>query len=209
MLKPAAGEGEARDVFRRRTVERGDGHEGFARRHAQEAQEGPAAIREERHFFQRHLEEALHLGLLPDVKERRLRKAPRAPAQVGELPAIRQGYGVLNARAAIEAARCESHSSDAGQADGPRVEAGRLVFTLHDDLAETAAVAASFDGWDPGKHPMARGPAGLWRAEMDLTTPGLHRYKVVIDGRRWVPDPSNGRREADPYGGFESIWESS
>ncbi len=34
--------------------------------------------------------------------------------------------------------------------------------------------------------------------------PGKHRYKLVVDGK-WMPDPSNPSKEADPFGGENSI----
>ncbi|HVQ54745.1 MAG TPA: S8 family serine peptidase, partial [Thermoanaerobaculia bacterium] len=54
---------------------------------------------------------------------------------VGTLPPIRQGYGLLDARAAVAAARAERHDGEAAGVAGPRLENGRLVFRLHDDGA--------------------------------------------------------------------------
>jgi serine protease AprX len=124
---------------------------------------------------------------------------------VGGLPAIRQGYGVVDPAAAVAAARAEAHAGPSGEGSGPRVEGGRLVFTFHDDSAATVAVAGAFNDWDPGSFPMRRGPEGGWRAEMPAPPPGRYRYKLVIDGARWLADPSHARREPDPYGAFDSV----
>jgi serine protease AprX len=124
---------------------------------------------------------------------------------IGGQPAIRQGYGVLNARAAVEAAFAESHPGVTPEP--PRAAPGRIAFSFHDDAARTVAVACSFTNWDPVCHLLVRGEDGLWRAEIPAPRPGRHRYKIVLDGERWIPDPSNHQREPDPYGGWDSILE--
>jgi len=124
---------------------------------------------------------------------------------IGGEPAIRQGYGILNGRAAVEAAVTESHPGRA--AEPPRVGGGRLAFAYHDDRARTVAVACSFSGWDPVCHVLVRGEDGVWRAELPPPAPGRHRYKIVIDGERWIADPDNHMREPDPCGGWDSIVE--
>ncbi len=55
--------------------------------------------------------------------------------------------------------------------------------------------------------PFLRAPDGVWRFELRRPDAGRYRYKLVIDGVRWIPDPSHGRREPDPYGDFDSILE--
>jgi len=41
--------------------------------------------------------------------------------------------------------------------------------------------------------------------EIDAPSPGNHEYKFVVDGRRWIEDPSNGRKVPDNYGGLNSV----
>jgi len=122
---------------------------------------------------------------------------------IGGQPAIRQGFGVLNGRAAVEAAFAESHPGV--PAEPPRVVPGRIGFSFHDDAARTVAVACSFSGWDPVCHVLVRAEDGIWRAELPAPEPGRHRYKIVVDGERWIADPGNHLREPDPYGGWDSI----
>jgi 1,4-alpha-glucan branching enzyme len=87
------------------------------------------------------------------------------------------------------------------------VEHGKLRFAFHDDAASSAAVAGTFNGWDPARLPMKREEDGSWHAEMPVPTPGRYRYKLVLDESRWLADPSHGWREEDPYGGFDSLLE--
>jgi serine protease AprX len=122
---------------------------------------------------------------------------------IGGEAAIRQGFGVLNGRAAVEAAFLESHPG--APVEPPRLVPGRIAFAYHDDAARTVAIACSFTGWDPVCHVLVRGDDGIWRAEVPAPAPGRHRYKIVVDGERWIPDPHNEVREQDPFGGWDSI----
>jgi serine protease AprX len=126
----------------------------------------------------------------------------RTARPVGEIPAERQGYGVLDASSAIAAARAEIHGDRDGEA-APRLEGGSLVLRFHDDAAREVSIAADFTGWVPVA--MSRRGEGDWRLRVPAPPPGRYRYKLVLDGTRWVPDPANSLREPDPYGGLNSI----
>ena len=45
----------------------------------------------------------------------------------------------------------------------------------------------------------------VYQISYDLK-PGRYRYKYIVDGL-WMPDPSHQKREADPFGGENSILE--
>jgi len=128
----------------------------------------------------------------------------RTAEPIGGEPAIRQGFGILNARAAVEAAFAEGHPGR-GAASEWLIANGRLAFAYHDDTARTVALACSFTGWDPRLHALERGEDGVWRAELAAPPPGRHSYKIVVDGERWLPDPDSPMREPDAYGGWASV----
>jgi serine protease AprX len=121
---------------------------------------------------------------------------------VAELPAVRQGYGVLDPPAALAAARREIHAG-AQAATGPRLEGDRVSFSYHDDAAATVAIAGDFNEWTP--EPLQLVGEGAWRTSRPAPPPGRHRYKLILDGRRWIADPGNEMREPDPYGGSNSV----
>jgi serine protease AprX len=120
-------------------------------------------------------------------------------------PVIRQGYGVVNARRAVELAKTERHALNVVGCKPPRVENGRLQFVFHDDAAVSVSVAGDFNQWNQHAAPLARNGAGLWSTEILLPRAGRFEYKFVVDGRRWIEDPSNGMKTPDNYGGLNSV----
>ena len=121
-------------------------------------------------------------------------------------PVIRQGYGVVNARRAVDMALSEQHSLEFSTLTPPRIEEGGFVFVYHDDAARSVALASDLNEWDHSRTPFTRGRDGFWRAEISpLPKPGRYRYKLVIDGSRWLDDPGNVYKEPDGLGGLNSI----
>ena len=116
-------------------------------------------------------------------------------------PAIRQGFGVVNTGRAVQLAKTEKHALN--ETNPPRVENGRLVFVFHDDEATTVAVAGDFNGWN--QHALKRNDSGLWSTEIAVPRPGRLEYKFIINGQRWLEDPSNGMKAPDNYGGLNSV----
>lgn len=120
-------------------------------------------------------------------------------------PLARQGYGVVNARRAVESAQSEQHTQVVCDLGPPRIEAGRLVFWLHHDSAERIALAGDFNGWNETKSYFVKQANGLWRVEIALPRPGRYRYKVMVNHEHWLDDPSNATKEPDGFGGFNSV----
>lgn len=120
-------------------------------------------------------------------------------------PVIRQGYGVVNARRAVELARTEQHTLNVVGCKPPRVDNGRLLFIFHDDVAESVAVAGDFNGWSEVATPLKRNGDGLWSTEIVFSRAGRFEYKFIVDESRWIEDPSNGMKAPDEFGGFNSV----
>ena len=120
-------------------------------------------------------------------------------------PAMRQGFGALNASRAVEEAARERHEGEAMFFCPPRVNSSKLEFTYHDDAAESVALAGDFNEWITTATPCGMNDDGVWSAQIDLLPPGRYRYKLVVNGARWIEDPSNAMKEPDEYGGFNSI----
>jgi serine protease AprX len=128
-------------------------------------------------------------------------------ARLAGRPAIRQGFGVLNARAALERASSEEHNLNRSHYFPPRIERNRIRFCLHADSAKRVTLCGDFNDWNRESTPFERTGDGLWDASIPCCPAGKYRYKFVIDGSRWIEDPSHGFKEDDGLGGFNSVLE--
>ncbi len=124
--------------------------------------------------------------------------------RIRNAPIIRQGYGMLNTRAAVEQAKRENHSFQRDHFLPPRIESQKLIFFYHNDFAERVELAGEFTNWNSFKR-FEKDFHGIWRAEIHLPKPGRYSYKFLVNGNQWIDDPSNGVKEPDQYGGFNSI----
>ncbi len=77
-------------------------------------------------------------------------------------------------------------------------------FELAAPQARSVSVAGSFNGWQVGALTMARNAGGVWSATVALPV-GEHRYEFVVDGTRWVPDPTAHAQVDDGFGGRNSV----
>jgi len=118
-------------------------------------------------------------------------------------PVIRQGYGVVNAKRAVELAANERHALNVVGCKPPRVENGRLMFVFHDDHAHTVSLAGDFNGWRAT--PLKRNDSGLWTININAPRRGRFEYKFIINGQRWLEDPNNGMKAPDNHGGLNSV----
>lgn len=116
-----------------------------------------------------------------------------------------QGDGVLNAQRAVAEAGREAHTHEECDFNAPRVENGKLVFWYHDDAARQVSIAGDFNDWNPTQTYFTKHASGMWYAALPLLLPGTYQYKLVVDGERWLEDPSNGLKAEDNHGGFNSV----
>lgn len=123
--------------------------------------------------------------------------------RIANAPAIRQGYGVVNARRAVQMAKTEQHALKTVGCGPPRVVNGRLLFLFHDDNAHVVSLAGEFNDWRAA--PLLKDSAGLWQTEIDAPAPGHYQYKFLVDDKRWLEDPTNGMKTTDNHGGLNSV----
>ncbi len=65
-----------------------------------------------------------------------------------------------------------------------------VKFVLYAPGAHQVSVAGTFNQWDAVATPLApAGAPGVWAATLSLPV-GQHLYAFVVDGRRWVADPT-------------------
>jgi 1,4-alpha-glucan branching enzyme len=87
--------------------------------------------------------------------------------------------------------------------------AGRAqIRTVHiefsDAVAESVAIAGTFNDWRPEATPMERQDSGRWIKQLKLP-PGTYEYCLVRNGVQWLPDPRSPERKPNPFGGCNSV----
>ena len=120
-------------------------------------------------------------------------------------PLIRQGFGVLNARLAVDEALRETHFLVKENYSPPRIEDEKIVFFYHDDTAKSVSLAGDFNDWNASKNQFFECSDGVWRTGIPCQPSGKYAYKFFVNGTRWTEDASHGLKEEDGFGGFNSI----
>jgi len=91
--------------------------------------------------------------------------------------------------------------------DQTAAEPGTVLvrFELVAPDAREVSLAGSFNNWNPEGMQLTRsGATGLWTGTVALE-PGEHQYLFVIDGARWIPDPSAHAQVDDGFGQENSV----
>lgn len=79
-----------------------------------------------------------------------------------------------------------------------------VQFVLVAPGATSVAVAGDFNDWQPERLPLRRSDGGLWSAAVPLPG-GRYTYSFLVDGRRWVADPTAPRAPGDDFGAPSSV----
>lgn len=88
--------------------------------------------------------------------------------------------------------------------EGPAGDNEGIPFSLEAPQATQVSLVGDFNNWDPAATPLARGAAGRWEAVVPLT-PGRYQFTFVVDGSRWVRDPSLPQALGDDFGQPTSV----
>lgn len=90
-------------------------------------------------------------------------------------------------------------------AGGPELVAGGAIFRYRNSDAKKVYLVGDFNDWSPTADPMTDENAdGEWTLFYPLTT-GAYAYKFLVDGKNWVPDPTNPESAPDGFNGRNSI----
>ena len=79
-----------------------------------------------------------------------------------------------------------------------------VQFVLRAPSASTVTLVGDFNDWDTASTPMTKGKGDLWTITIPLTA-GRYTYTFIVDGKRWVADPSAPRAQADEFGQPSSV----
>ena len=113
----------------------------------------------------------------------------------------RQGAGALDAGKAVARALEEHHKV---AIISPDIGPNGVSFALHDHHAHSLVVYGSWNGW---QHALVGRNVehGVWKTPHTFLPHGVHQYKFVVDGHRWLDDPANPRKHPDGFGGLNSV----
>ncbi len=125
------------------------------------------------------------------------------------IPVERQGYGVIDAPSAVQAAEQENPSHSQLELTSPVVdkEEGKIKFFYHNDVVRRVGLVGTFNHWESNKDVFKCDDRQLWTIEIPMLSPGKYLYKFVLNNQNWVDDPTNLHKESDGYNGFNSILE--
>src|SRR5882762_11582619 len=87
----------------------------------------------------------------------------------------------------------------------PRAESRAFQFVLVAPRATHISLVGDFNDWDASRTPMRRaGSEALWTAVVPLA-PGRYHYAFLVDGARWLADPSAPVARDEDYGAPSSV----
>jgi len=81
----------------------------------------------------------------------------------------------------------------------------KFVYDPQGQSVNSVSIAGSFNQWNKEANPLTRLSDGKFATEI-LLNEGVHYYKFVLDGSRWIEDPlaDKSLRQPDGYGGYNS-----
>ena len=79
-----------------------------------------------------------------------------------------------------------------------------VQFVFNEPKATSVVLVGDFNDWDTAGTPMQKSTGGLWTITIPLTA-GRYSYTFIVDGKRWVADPSAPRAPADDFGQPSSV----
>jgi len=116
-----------------------------------------------------------------------------------------QGAGAVDAGTAVALALRATEGPLHGFANSPFPHAAGVRFVLYRADAESVHVRGNWDNWAEPGIAANQIEAGVWIADLQGLPPGRYVYKFVIDGTRWMDDPSNSRKSPDGQSRFNSV----
>ena len=76
-------------------------------------------------------------------------------------------------------------------------------FIIHHQHTQLVEIAGSFTNWQ-NVSLVPTGTSGYWEISLELPA-GEHRYTFILDGSKYLPDPTVPTRESDDFGSTNSI----
>ena len=92
-----------------------------------------------------------------------------------------------------------------GAGQGEELLARRVVIEYEAPGSAQVGIVGDFNEWGRKEVAVKSTKAeGRWVFELDLM-PGRYQYALVVDGKKWVPDPNATGIIPDGFGGMNSV----
>jgi serine protease AprX len=142
----------------------------------------------------------------PRITPLRLKEILLGTAEhVTGVPIERQGYGVVNPRAAIARVLRESGAPLEGLPYSPHLDVrGHVVFLFHSPIVAPVAVVGTFNNWETTLDPFVLVRPRVWAAAVSGLKAGDYSYQFLLEDGTLTDDADNPLREPDGAGGFLS-----
>ncbi len=89
---------------------------------------------------------------------------------------------------------------------GPQITPEGVRFSLYSTKVKTVHITGDFNNWSMTADPLYdRGGTGMWTIVLPLS-PGRYEYKIVVNGDKLMPDPSNPLTVDDGFGDKNSVF---
>lgn len=105
-----------------------------------------------------------------------------------------------------ETVSASGHQEAGLAADEPRDgDPPRLSFAVAAEDADRVTLVGDFNGWDEdGLELVDEDGDGVWTLELQAS-PGRYKYRLLVDGVRWMADPEADAQVDDGFGGTDSV----
>ena len=123
------------------------------------------------------------------------------------VPTGAQGFGVVQPRSALYKAFREHHHEIFSFSPFINYHTQKITFQYHDHEAEKVELIGDFQNWVAGAYMLKPFGAGIWQITISMLSPGVYRYKYLVNGHKWVTDPRNIYHEPNEYHNFNSRFE--
>ncbi len=142
----------------------------------------------------------------PELNPRRIKQIlTQTTDRLFNVPAEKQGYGLIHARKAVKEALNDIHRIGYNRQMSPHVRGNKVTFFYEDSEAHSIALVGDFNGWNSYNDFLVKEGKSLWKLEKELPSVGTYRYKFIANGNQWLYDKENENREPDGYGGFNNL----
>jgi 1,4-alpha-glucan branching enzyme len=96
-------------------------------------------------------------------------------------------------------------TADAAVAAAPAETVHVVRFIIQQPGAQQVSLVGDFNGWSRDAMPLqASADASVWTLSVQLK-PGRYEYAFIVDGERWIADPSSSNTVRDEFGGVASV----